>query len=94
MKLSLLITFYNEEKMLEKTHMAMSEQLRSMVGQELTDYELLYIDDGSRDRTFSIMEDLAKKDHRIRYISLSRNFGREGSMVSSSVKAVRPRRRP
>ena len=56
MKLSLLITFYNEEKMIEKTHSAMSEKLESMLGRELDDYELLYIDDGSKDRTFAIMD--------------------------------------
>ena len=59
MKLSLLITFYNEEKMIKKTHAAMSEKLESMLGRELDDYELLYIDDGSKDRTFAIMKDLA-----------------------------------
>lgn len=82
MKLSLLITFYNEEKMIEKTHRAMSEQLQSMLGQDLDDYELLYIDDGSKDRTFEIMEQLAKEDSHIRYISLSRNFGREGGILA------------
>lgn len=82
MKLSLLITFYNEEKMIEKTHAAMSEQLQRMLGQELDDYELLYIDDGSKDRTFAIMEGLANSDERVRYISLSRNFGREGGILA------------
>ncbi|MCP3930165.1 MAG: glycosyltransferase, partial [Bacteroidetes bacterium] len=72
MKLSLLITFYNEEKMIEKTHSAMSEQLKNMLGRELDDYELLYIDDGSKDRTFAIMKDLANSDERVRFISLSR----------------------
>ena len=82
MKLSLLITFYNEEKMIEKTHAAMSEQLQRMLGQELDDYELLYIDDGSKDRTFAIVEGLANSDERVRYISLSRNFGREGGILA------------
>ncbi len=82
MKLSLLITFYNEEKVIKKTHEAMSDQLQSMLGKELDDYELLYIDDGSKDRTFEIMEELAQTDERIRYISLSRNFGREGGILA------------
>lgn len=82
MKLTLLITFYNEEKMIEKTHLAMSQQLQAMLGKELDDYELLYIDDGSKDATFQIMEKLAQADARIRYISLSRNFGREGGILA------------
>lgn len=82
MKLSLLITFYNEEKMIKKTHAAMSEKLENMLGRELDDYELLYIDDGSKDRTFAIMKDLANSDERVRYISLSRNFGREGGILA------------
>ena len=45
MKLSLLITFYNEEKMIEKTHAAMSEQLQRMLGQELFVFEFLFLFD-------------------------------------------------
>lgn len=82
MKLSLLITFYNEEKMIEKTHLAMNAQLESMLGSELDDYELLYIDDGSTDRTFELMEQLAQENDRLRYLSLSRNFGREGGILA------------
>lgn len=82
MKLSLLITFYNEELMLEKTHAAMSEQLDQMLGQELTDYELLYIDDGSKDRTYELIRSLAETNPRVKYISFSRNFGREGGILA------------
>lgn len=82
MKLSLLITFYNEDKMVEKTHLAMSRQLDSMLGETIDDYELLYIDDGSSDRTFELIEGLAAGNKRIRYISLSRNFGREGGILA------------
>ncbi len=82
MKLSLLITFFNEEKMIRKTHAKMTEQLQAMLGSTLDDYELLYIDDGSKDATLAIMRELAEQDQRIRYISLSRNFGREGGILA------------
>lgn len=82
MKLSLLITFFNEESMIEKTHAAMSAQLQEMLGQDLDDYELLYIDDGSTDRTFELMTQIADQDVHVRYISLSRNFGREGGILA------------
>ena len=82
MKLSLLITFYNEEKMLRKTHAKMVEQLDNLLGKELDDYELLYIDDGSRDQTYQIITELAATNDRVRYISFSRNFGREGGILA------------
>lgn len=82
MKLSLLITFYNEDKMIEKTHQAMSKQLDDMLGKTIDDYELLYIDDGSNDQTLELIESLADDNSRIRYISLSRNFGREGGILA------------
>ncbi|AXQ78883.1 glycosyltransferase [Streptococcus chenjunshii] len=82
MKLSLLITFLNEESMIEKTHQAMSEQLQSLLGREIDDYELLYIDDGSTDRTYSLMKAIAARDSRVKYISFSRNFGREGGILA------------
>lgn len=82
MKLSLLITFYNEELVIKKTHFAMSRQLDELLGESICDYELLYIDDGSRDRTLEIMKDLAAINPRVNYISLSRNFGREGGILA------------
>ncbi|WP_367005691.1 glycosyltransferase family 2 protein [Streptococcus sp. ZY19097] len=82
MKLSLLITFFNEEKILTRTHIEMSKQLDSMLGKELSDYELLYIDDGSSDATLKLIEGIATENSKVRYISLSRNFGREGGILA------------
>ncbi|MCP8638736.1 glycosyltransferase PgfS [Streptococcus suis] len=82
MKLTLLITFLNEEKIFTKTHEEMSKQLDSMLGKELTDYELLYIDDGSNDMTLELIETIAAQNTKVRYISLSRNFGREGGILA------------
>lgn len=82
MKLSVLITFYNEELMIEKTHEAMSHQLENMLEVDLSDYELLYINDGSKDKTLTLMKDIATKDSHVKYLSLSRNFGREGGILA------------
>ena len=49
---------------------------------EHCDVTLLLINDGSRDRTLSIMRELAAKDSRVRYISFSRNFGKEAAMYA------------
>ncbi|MBJ8349407.1 glycosyltransferase PgfS [Streptococcus zalophi] len=82
MKLSVIITYYNEEKMIEKTHHAISEQLKKMQNQSISDYELIYIDDGSTDKTFSLMKTIANSDDKVKFIRFSRNFGREGGILS------------
>ena len=46
------------------------------------DFEFIFVNDGSRDRTLSIARDLSKKDKRVRYISFSRNFGKEAAILA------------
>lgn len=46
------------------------------------DYEFVFVDDGSRDRTLEILRDFAKKDERVKYISFSRNFGKESAIYA------------
>ncbi|EHJ51698.1 glycosyltransferase PgfS [Streptococcus macacae] len=83
MKLSIVVAFYNEEKMIEKTHSEISAQLQTMLTSSTIDaYELVYINDGSRDRTLDLMKEIAKTDNHVRFISFSRNFGREGAILS------------
>ncbi|MGT2743118.1 glycosyltransferase PgfS [Streptococcus plurextorum] len=82
MKLTVLITFLNEEKMITNTHTAVKTVLEKMVPDQLSDYELLYIDDGSTDTTLSLIERIAVQDPHVRYISFSRNFGREGGILA------------
>ena len=61
MKLSILITLLNEELVLPQTHREISNQLEQMLGKELSDYEILYIDDGSSDKTFELIEEFARE---------------------------------
>ena len=82
MKLSILITLLNEELVLAQTHAAISAQLEDMLGKDLSDYEILYIDDGSNDRTFELIEGIAKGNDRVNYIRFSRNFGRESGILA------------
>ena len=60
MKLSILITLLNEELVLPQTHREISNQLEQMLGKELSDYEILYIDDGSSDQTYELITAIAK----------------------------------
>lgn len=72
--LSVIIPCYNEEVVLEITYSALSGVLKKLN----RNYEIIFVNDGSKDKTYSIIENLAKKDKHIGGISLSRNFGKEG----------------
>lgn len=52
------------------------------------DFEFLFINDGSKDKTLNILRELAKKDKRVRYISFSRNFGKEAGMYAGLSNAT------
>lgn len=82
MKLTILITLLNEERIIERTNQAMVTQLESMVGKELTAYELLYVDDGSTDKTLDLVEGFAQANPNVLYLSFSRNFGRESGILA------------
>lgn len=82
MKLSIVVAFFNEEKMIEKTYAEISKQLQSMVPEQLTDYEMVFVNDGSKDKTLSLMKGIVEKDEKVKFISFSRNFGREGAILA------------
>lgn len=82
MKLSIVVAFYNEEKMIEKTHSEISKQLQEMLGKAVDDYELVYVNDGSKDKTLTLMKEITAQEPRVRFISFSRNFGRESAILS------------
>ena len=79
MKLSLIIPCYNEEESIDLLY-------RELVGvvDGLNDYEIefLFVDDGSKDQTLLKIEDLSKRDIRVKYASFSRNFGKEAAILA------------
>lgn len=77
--ISILIPAYNEEPVLEMLYQRLDKLARQQ-----TDYnfEFLFINDGSRDRTLAILEQLATKDKRVAFINLSRNYGKEIAMIA------------
>lgn len=78
-KISLLIPAYNEQEVLRHLY----ERLNKLAGQTPHyDFEFLFINDGSRDKTLDILKELAKTDSRIAYVNLSRNFGKETAMIA------------
>lgn len=79
MLLTIIIPFYNEEEVIERTHQVLSQEINKLKDVEV---ELLYVNDGSRDQTLSKMRRIAQADSRVRYISFSRNFGKEAAMLA------------
>ena len=76
--ISIIVPCYNEEESLPLFYREAGSVLNSLD----TDYELLFINDGSKDGTLSILKDLAEKDPHVRYISFARNFGKESAMYA------------
>lgn len=78
-KLSLIVPCYNESEVLNSFY---TEIKRVAELCENYIFELLFVNDGSRDDTLNIIESLAKADDRVKYISFSRNFGKEAAMLA------------
>lgn len=74
--ISLVVPAYNEEEVLEAFHREVSAEIDRLPD----DFEFVFVDDGSRDRTATIMRTLADRDARVRAVFLSRNFGHEAAI--------------
>ncbi len=78
-KISILIPCYNEEKSLPMLYEALQQVVAENTSYE---WEFLFINDGSRDNTLSVLEQLRDKDSRCCYVDLSRNYGKEAAMLA------------
>jgi len=77
-ELSVVIPCYNEEDSLPQLVEALSAELQGVVAS----YEVILVDDGSRDRTLPILREISRTHHAFRYLALSRNFGKESAMLA------------
>lgn len=77
-KLSVIIPSYNEELMVEKA----SDVIGNILKNEKIDYEIIFIDDGSKDNTIKILKKLSSTNKNIRFVSFSRNFGKEAAIFA------------
>ena len=82
-KISIIVPCYNEQQSLPLFY----KEIKAVFEGIKYDYELLLINDGSKDDTLSVMRDLAKEDKNITYVSLSRNFGKEAAMYAGFCNA-------
>lgn len=78
MNLSIVIPLYNEEESLPLLYRA----IRAAVEPLGLDHEIVFVDDGSRDRTFAVAAELAATDERLRIIRFRRNYGQTPAMVA------------
>ncbi len=81
--LSVILPSYNEEKMIAKA----TERMAEILQPEKIDYELLFIDDGSRDNTWAQINEAAGKDSHVVGVHFSRNFGKEAAMFAGLEQA-------
>ena len=77
-KLSVIIPCFNEEEAVPLFYEAFMKETAGMN----VEFELMFVDDGSRDRTLEAFKALHEKDERVHYLSFSRNFGKESAMFA------------
>ncbi len=88
MLISLVVPCYNEEESMPLFYAEASRVAAEMKESYGADFEFIFVDDGSRDGTLRVARELREKDERVRYVSFSRNFGKE-SAIYAGLKASR-----
>lgn len=82
MLISIIIPCYNEEAVLPLFYEEITKQSDIMRDKFHADFEYLFVNDGSDDNTLTLIKSLAAEDKRVKYISFSRNFGKEAAMYA------------
>lgn len=77
-KISIIVPCFNEEEVLEIFYNKITEVSETIDAE----FEYIFVDDGSEDKTLQILKEYAKNDDRVRFISFSRNFGKEAAMYA------------
>jgi len=78
-KISIIVPAYNEEESLPFLYERLTNLIDSIENYE---FEVLFINDGSKDKTLEVIKELRQKDERFCYVNLSRNFGKEVAMMA------------
>lgn len=78
--LSAIVPCYNEEQALQYFYEEICRVAKRM--DNMAEFEFIFIDDGSKDRTLEIVKEYAESDKRVKYVSFSRNFGKEAAMYA------------
>ena len=75
---SVVVPVYNSEHTLEELYRRLEKVFREVIKE---DFELILVDDGSKDRSFEVMTELRNKDQRVRIIQMARNFGQHPALL-------------
>lgn len=78
-KITLVIPMYYEEKVANECYKRVKENLDKLENYE---YEIIFVNDGSKDKTLEILEEISKKDENVKIISFSRNFGHQAAVTA------------
>lgn len=78
-KISIIVPMYNEQEVATICYDRLTQVLVKM---DKYDYEIIFVNDGSRDKTLEILEAIAKKDKSVKLISFSRNFGHQAAVTA------------
>lgn len=85
-KISVIVPMYNEEENVKKFYNETQTVLQKI--QDKYDYEMIFIDDGSKDKTLELLKEISKTDNKINIISFSRNFGKESGIHAGLAKST------
>ena len=77
-KISIIVPCYNEEQAIPYFY----EEITKVAKDLNYDFEFIFVNDGSKDKTIEIVKEYAKKDKRVKFIHFSRNFGKEAAMYA------------
>lgn len=81
--LSVVIPSFNEELLIEKT----AQRIREVLSNAGIQFELIFVDDGSKDKTWAAIQEAADNDPRVRGVHFSRNFGKESAIMAGLSEA-------
>jgi len=83
MKLSIIIPVFNEEAVINTTHKKITALLDALAWKEtIGDYEIIYVDDGSKDNSLSLLRTFSTESQKVKVISFSRNFGHQPALTA------------
>ncbi len=84
--ITVVVPCYNEQEVLPLFYKEMCSVMADMA--DMVDMTVLFVDDGSRDDTLSVIQDIGRKDTRFQYLSFSRNFGKEAAIYAGLQHSV------
>ena len=84
MDISVIIPTYNEEANVNMLH----DRLRKVLEQITSDYEIIFVNDGSHDKTIVLIKELVSQFPQVKYIDFSRNFGHQVAVTAGLDKAT------